>query len=161
MASRRTPEQRAQALAQWYEKFPATLASNERPAPPREINIDHRCLTPIYVLGWELGEGECITYVRKDPNFRGRSIYDINFVLHQRWRRLLAERKKPFISLGPPQWIPTRPWCGILRVMYNNRSVMNHYFENSEEIIKEMLEFMEFDPEMKERLMWHQGPKKL
>jgi AcrR family transcriptional regulator len=43
--------------------------------------------------------------------------------------------------------------------MYNNRSAMNHYFENSEEIIKEMLEFMEFDPEMKERLMWHQGPK--
>ncbi|KAJ6544213.1 hypothetical protein B0H19DRAFT_1267508 [Mycena capillaripes] len=160
MSSRRTTEQRAEVRAKWYEKSPATLTRDECPAPNREINIERRCLSPLYALGWELEAAQCRAYVSdlRDPSFHGGP-YDVNLALHQRWRRL-QERERPFISLSPPQMMVSQESSVVLRVMFNSRPALAHFVQNREAIVEEMMEFMQFPPEMKEKLLWHQSAVK-
>ncbi|KAJ7230607.1 hypothetical protein GGX14DRAFT_411522 [Mycena pura] len=163
-----TPEERAQRLASWYEKFPKTLTLDNPPARYREINVEYKRLTPLYALGWHISIGKLVEHLRHgSESQKGK---EINQRITDRWLRMTRhEGYKPILTalsfIKAPGFLPspgTDDGSGILYLFFNNAEQERRriFEENKEAIIDEMISFMGFESEMKEKVAWHQGPVK-
>ncbi|KAJ6531314.1 hypothetical protein B0H19DRAFT_1384515 [Mycena capillaripes] len=159
---RRTPEERAQQLARWYEKFPKTLTLDNPPARFREINVEHKCHTPLYALSWHISIDKLVKHLRRDSESQAGK--DMNQRIDERWLRMTFDEGvfKPIFP-NPPRFLPspgTDDSSGILCLMFNNAEQERRriFAERRDAVIDEMISFLGFESEMKEKIAWHQGP---